>query len=83
MCLDRIVLERFARGELSSDAMAAAEAHLASCRRCAEALATLGLDNELLERIRDAERSREEIAPALTILNETEQRLTTTLFGQR
>ncbi len=79
-CLESDVLERFARGELSGESDAKAETHIATCRRCARKLASLPVDEKLLEQIRDADRSRREIAPALSTLNAITERLTTTLF---
>ena len=83
MCLNRITLERFAGGDLSCDDEAAAETHLASCRCCAEALAAIRVDKELIARIRDVQQSRAEIAPALSMLQDAERQLSTTLFDTR
>ena len=40
-CPDPMTLERLARGELTPDEAATVEHHAESCRRCAEALASL------------------------------------------
>ncbi len=79
-CLKPDVLERFARGELSGEADAEAEAHVAGCRRCVRKLAGMAADEDLLDQIRDADRSRRETAPALSSLNAITEQLTTTLF---
>jgi hypothetical protein len=79
-CLNEKMLEGFARGDLPKPQMAESEAHLHGCRRCAEALAGLCGNDELIPEIRDVEAARKEIAPALTALNEIEERLTSTLF---
>ena len=80
-CLDKQTLAALARGELTQQATAAAEAHLEKCRRCARALAELDVDDELIERIRELERSRGETDAALSGLKQVEERVTTTLFG--
>jgi anti-sigma factor RsiW len=79
-CLNEKTLEGFARGDLPKPQMAETEAHLHGCRRCAEALAEMSGDNELVREIRDLGAVRKEIAPALTALHEIEDRLTSTLF---
>lgn len=82
-CLDNETLERLAYGKLSDAETAAAEAHITACRRCAEALARVPAGAELIERVRDVQKAREEIGPALERLSETEERVTTTLFGRK
>ena len=79
-CLDNDTLERFVAGKLSAEENAAAEAHLESCRRCAEALDKLPVGDETIDAIRDLTRSRNEINSSLARLNETEQRVTSTMF---
>lgn len=81
-CLDKQTLAALARGKLTEEATAAAETHLEKCRRCARALAELDVDDELIERIRELERSREETDAALSGLRQIEERVTTTLFGR-
>ena len=80
-CLDKRTLTAFAEGELSDEALAAAEAHLQQCGRCAKALASLGVGDDLIADIRALEQSRKEIAPALEELKGVEERVSTTLFG--
>jgi anti-sigma factor RsiW len=81
-CVHQETLERFAYGKLPESEAATVETHLESCRRCAAALARLPVGQELLERVRELERSRDEIKDALSQLSETERRVSTTLFGE-
>jgi len=80
-CPDEQTLTMLAKGELSDELAAATEAHLEKCRRCAEALANLPVDQDLVARLRDLESSRSEIESALKGLAEVERRTATTLFG--
>ena len=80
-CLNQPMLERFATADGPPAEAAAMEGHILACRRCARRLAALPDGADLVERIRDLEKSRRAIAPALSKLSETTQRLTTTLFG--
>lgn len=80
-CPDDNTLDRFACDQLTEEEAAVVESHVESCRRCAKRLANLPLDVELLQQIRDLERSRTEIEPSLSALTELEEKLTTTLFG--
>jgi anti-sigma factor RsiW len=82
-CLDVTTLTAFAEGKLAAEAALAAEAHLQSCRRCAEALAKLPVDDELVERLRALEHTRAEAASALSGLNEVVERVSTTVFGAK
>jgi len=82
-CVDPETLERFAYGKLPEGEAATVETHLEYCRRCAATLAHLPIGRELLERVRDLERSRDDIKDALSRLSETERRVSTTLFGER
>lgn len=81
-CPTAEVLERFAYGRLPESESAATELHLERCRRCAAVLARLPVGEDLLERIRDLERSHKELAPALSRLAQMEEAMTTTLFGR-
>lgn len=81
-CPDKETLERFAYGRLPDTECANLEVHLESCRRCAAALARLPVGEELLERIRELERSRQEIAESLSRLPATEDKLASTVFGR-
>jgi hypothetical protein len=78
-CLDQTALEQLARGELPDAAMAEAQAHVETCRRCAERMAGLPIGDDLIAEVRELEASREAIAPALSMLSDIEQHLTTTL----
>ena len=81
-CLDEWSLAAFTMGTLSAADAAHAEAHLASCLRCAKALAQLPVDDDLVERVRDLEHLRTEADPALTGLSEVQERVSTTVFGR-
>jgi len=81
-CVSKEQLERYAASELPEADSAAIEAHLESCLRCAQALARQPGGDELLRRIRDLERSRTDIRPALERLRKTEEKITSTLFGK-
>ena len=80
-CLDVTTLMAFANAELPGVQAAEVEGHVLSCRRCAAALAKLPVDDELVSRLRDLERAREGLASAVNALEEVQQRVTTTLFG--
>lgn len=82
-CLDKQTLMALARGELATQESSDAETHLIQCRRCAEALAKLPIDDDLIERLRDLEHSRNQIGSALAGLRELETRITTTIFGRQ
>lgn len=78
--LDNEVLEALASGALSGPALASAEAHVESCRRCAEALAGLPIHAGLLESIRELQVVRENERSAMDRLAMDEDRVTSTLF---
>jgi anti-sigma factor RsiW len=82
-CLDRTTLRAFATGELTADALNAAEVHLKQCGRCAKALAGLDVGDDLLADIRALEQARRDAASAQEALKTVEERVSTTLFGPR
>lgn len=82
-CLDEKMLERIATESSLDPELAEAEAHVESCRRCAEALDAIPAGDDLIMRIRELEQARNEIAPALKGWSDLEERLTTTLFGNQ
>jgi anti-sigma factor RsiW len=79
-CPSREILEQFARGRLSESESAAVEDHLETCRRCAELLARVPIGSELLERIRDLDKLRGQVASTSSWLARMEEKTTTTLF---
>jgi anti-sigma factor RsiW len=72
-----------ALGKLSISAADAVERHMETCRRCAQLLGESSIGEDMLEQIRDLERSQEEDASALSTLTRTEDSLSQTLFGRR
>jgi len=80
-CLSSDTLAALARGELPEPEAAGAEAHIVGCRRCARALASLPMSEDLVERLRDLEDARHDMQPYLAHLPDLEERVTSTLFG--
>ena len=82
-CLDMWTLAAFANGTLVEAEAASVEEHLEHCVRCAKALAKLPVNDALVEQVRDLEHQRQDAGPALSELNEVQQRVSTTIFGRR
>ena len=80
-CPDISTLKAFARDELGEDEAHAVEQHAQSCKRCAQELAALPFDDELLADISTLEESRRDIAPAVEEMRSRHKCMTTTLFG--
>ena len=82
-CPDRDTIQMLALGKLSIAAADAVERHMETCRRCAQLLGESSIGEDMLEQIRDLERSQKQDASALSTLTRTENSLSQTFFGRR
>lgn len=80
-CPDKSKLESFARDELDAEESRVIEQHAESCKRCAQKLAALPIDDDLLTEISKLEASRRENAPAVEVMRSRHEGLSTSLFG--
>ncbi|HNQ24570.1 MAG TPA: zf-HC2 domain-containing protein [Phycisphaerae bacterium] len=78
-CPPATLLDRYAAGALPGPDADLVESHLVGCAACADRLERLGMAQDLLEQLRDAESARAELGSDLAALSSLQQWFTTTL----